>query len=251
MSTLSLEATPRQRASARHVTFRILSGAIGLLLLVGFGAWRMILIPWIVVPDGGDHGWQRTPELHRLTDGASGSLMAALGIAALVLAVRPQGRSAVTSWLLGMLALFGISSLVSTFIQGLDLRSSALFTLIWIALVVVLPWFFAPDRASLVRGGGATNQVPGTIWRITSLVLLACGTLLTLAAIGWRLAGGVFENPAEDDVVGLALLGIALGFGGWLVLQARQGWRTLGIVVAALLGYAVLAVASMVVSGGL
>lgn len=229
-----------------HITFRVLAGAIAALLLIGFGAWLSILTPWTTPGDPVDHGWIRTPELHQLADSASAGLLAALGIAAITLAAIPRGNSAVASWMLAMLTLFGISSFVSAEVQGHELTGAALFLLIWFIVVVGLPWFFAPLRSTLVRGGASASNAPNRGLRTAFGALAIVGVLLAAVAITWRTTGGIFESPREDDVISFVLLGIALALGGFQCAQAREGWRTLGITLAGLAGYAVVAGISII-----
>jgi hypothetical protein len=251
MTELTLDAAPQVERTGRHIVFRILAAAIAALLLFGFGVWMSILTPWVLLADETDHGWTRTPELHRLADSASAGLMAALGAAAIVLAIRPRGHSAVTAWLLGVLALFGLSSFVSSAIQGQDLVAAAVFLPIWLVLAVGVPWFFAPSRATLVRGGASAIDAPGRVLRVVFGVGIAAGLALAIGAVVWRLAGGLFEDPHEDDVLGFVLLGLAVALGGTLCLCARAGWRTLAVILACLGGYSVVGVASIASSGAL
>lgn len=241
MTELTIEAPSRATRPNRFITFRICAAAIAALLLIGFGVWLSILTPWVTPGDAVDHGWMRTPELHRLTDSANAGLMAALGAAAIVLALRPRANSAATSWMLAMLALFGASSVVSSAIQGHPLMDAALFALVWLIVVVGLPWFFAPNRSALGRGGLPAAEAPSRTLRIAFGALAVAGVLIAAASIGWRMTGGIFENSREDDVIGFVLLGIALALGSFQCMRAREGWRVLGIIVAGLAGYAVIA----------
>lgn len=241
MTELTIEAPSRATRPRRYITFRIVVAAIAALLLIGFGVWLSILTPWVASGDVADHGWMRTPELHRLTDSANAGVMAALGAAAIVLAFRPRRNSAASSWMLTMLALFGISSFFSSAIQGHGLLDAALFALVWLIVVVGLPWFFAPSRSALGRGGVPAADAPSRELRIAFGALAVVGVLIAAAAIGWRMTGGIFDSPREDDVIGFVLLGIALALGGFHCVRAREGWRVLGIILAGLAGYAVIA----------
>lgn len=248
MTELIIEAPSRATRPSRFITFRIIAAAIAALLLIGFGVWLSILTPWVTPGDAVDHGWTRTPELHRLTDSASAGLMAALGAAAIVLAFRPRANSAVTSWMLAMLALFGVSSVVSSAIQGHALMDAALLALVWLIVVVGLPWFFAPNRLALGRGGLPAADVPSRELHIAFGALAVVGVLIAAAAIGWRMTGVIFESPREDDVIGFVLLGIALALGGFQCMRSREGWRALGIILAGFAGYAVIAAISILLS---
>ncbi|BDZ65398.1 hypothetical protein [Agromyces mangrovi Wang et al. 2018] len=240
MSELTVEVAPATRVR-RFITFRVLAVAIALLFLVGFGVWLSILTPWLALPDEVDHGWTRTPELHRLADSASSVLMAAIAAAAVLLAVRPRGRSGVTAWLLGLLAVVGVNSLVSSAIQGQDLIGAGVFTLGWLVVVVLLPYAFAPDRASLAKGGLRDASAPGTALTRVFVAVGVVGVLIAVTAVVWRLAGGVFENPQEDDVIGFVLYGLAFAVGGLQCARARAGWRTLAVILAAVAAYSVVA----------
>ncbi|WP_344293304.1 hypothetical protein, partial [Agromyces neolithicus] len=70
MTDVTVDAKAPASRVRRYITFRILAVAVALLFVVGFGVWLSILTPWIARGDETDHGWTRTPELHRLADTA-------------------------------------------------------------------------------------------------------------------------------------------------------------------------------------
>ncbi|WP_327044955.1 hypothetical protein OG320_24885 [Microbispora sp. NBC_01189] len=247
--SLSAEAFPSAPASPtrvrRHIAFRIIVAAIALLLIVGFGVWLSILTPWVSFADTTDHGWTRTPELHRTADTASAAAMGAVGAAGIVLAVLPRRRSALTAWFVAMVAAMGITSLVSSVIQGHDLVGATIFALGWLALLVVPTVLLAPDRRSLPAGGVASEDRPRGPLLAALWGLVVAGALIAVGAIVWRLAGGITENPREDDVIGFVLLGLAFALGGAQCLRARESWRTLAIILAAVTAYTVVAGVSL------
>ncbi|MER7363818.1 hypothetical protein [Nonomuraea wenchangensis] len=227
------------------MAFRIVVAAIALLLIVGFGVWLSILTPWVSFADTTDHGWTRTPELHRTADTVSAAVMGAVGAAGIVLAVLPRRRSALTAWFVAMVAAMGITSVVSSVIQGHDLLDAAIFAVGWLALLVVPPLLLAPDRRCLPAGGVASEHRPRGPLLAALWALVIAGALIAVGAIVWRLAGGIIENPREDDVVGFVLFGLAFSLGGAQCLRAREGWRTLAIILAAVAAYTIVAGVSL------
>lgn len=57
----------------------------------------------------------------------------------------------------------------------------------------------------------------------------------------WRWSGGLFEDPAEDDIVGLALLGASLALGALLCVQGRSGRPALSWLLCGMGAYCVAA----------
>lgn len=79
-------------------------------------------------------------------------------------------------------------------------------------------------------------------------VVVGIGLALAVGAITWRLAGGVFEDPREDDVFSLAYLGLAWASGGWAVRTGCAGWRPMAGIGVVSLVYAAAAVVTLVLS---
>ena len=189
---MSAAAVPRSTGPGRAGTFRltmfrIVAAATALLLLVAFGTWQSILTPWMDVADSGGHGWVRTPALHRLADSASALLMAAVGVAALFLAIRPTGRSALLAWTAAMLGAIGAAGTVSAAMQGLDVAGAFLFSVAWLAVLVApLVLLLHPERTAVLRGGTRSGTLgpPAPLARAGLLVLGAAG--LSLAAVPIR-----------------------------------------------------------------
>ncbi|AIX99668.1 hypothetical protein ART_0070 [Arthrobacter sp. PAMC 25486] len=247
LTTVNAGPIPARAGAFRVVMFRVTAAVIALLLLVGFGAWQSILTPWLALADSGGHGWERTPELHRLADSASALLMAGVGLAALFLAIRPAGHTALVSWTAATLGAIGAVGTVSAAIQGQDVLNALLFTVVWIAVLVVPFVLLHPERAAVLRGGpfggsfATTLGGPSPLARAGLLVLGAAGLAMAAAVVLWRVGGGIFENPQEDDVVGLALLGLSLTLGAFLCVRRRTGWRALAWLLCGMGAYCVAA----------
>lgn len=244
MTTTTLHPTvqPTNRVS-RAILFRIVAAAVAAIYIVLFGAWQSILAPWLVLPDGADHGWTRTNELHVLADAASGLLMFAVGVAAVLLAIRPLRRSGVVVWVVGTLTLISIGSAVSTMLQGHDGWIGAALTGVLTLFLFAVPLVLLhPERRQIIVGG-APDAAGGPTRSLTAVfaVVGAIGLAVAVGVIGWRLTGGLFENPAEDDVVALALLCLSIAVGSALCALAREGWRLLAGILGAMVLYAVVA----------
>lgn len=245
-----LQTTATRTPAFRTTAFRVMAAVIALLLLVGFGVWQSILTPWLTVADSGGHGWERTPELHVLADSASALLMAGVGLAALFLAIRPAGHTVLASWTAAMLGAIGAAGTVSAAIQGQDVLSALLFSIAWMAVLVVPFVLLHPERRAVLRGGTApehsqgsraTHGGPAPLAKAGLLVLGAAGLALATGVVLWRAGGGLFENRLEDDVVGLTLLGLSLALGGFLCVRRRMGWLALGWLLAGMGAYGVAA----------
>ncbi|WP_159450207.1 hypothetical protein [Demequina sp. NBRC 110056] len=215
---------------------------VALMYLVAFGAWKGLLAPWVTFPDDIDHGWERTAELHRLADGAAGTFMVALSAGALILAVRPRGRSALAAWTGAALAVSGGFSWLSALIQGHDgVGGQAVFSAAWVAIIALVFLVLHPEGRAIARGGApdAAGTRPGGWVRTALAVTVGCAAAAALAAALWRASGGVFESPLEDDVFSLVYLGGLLALGAWLARAGREGWRPLTAIVLASAAYAV------------
>lgn len=224
--------TPSRARGIRLVTFRVVMLLVALMHFVAFGAWRAALAPWVTFPDETEHGWDRTPELHRLADGAAGAIFVAITVVALVLAVQPLRRSGLMTWLLAALTVTGAFSWLSAVLQGHDgVPSMVAFSVVWVALVAAVFLWLHPEGHLVLRGGTADSSAPS---RTLAMVLYAVAGLslaAALAAVVWRAAGGVFESPHEDDVLSLAYFGLLWAVGGVLSARARRGWPVLAAVV--------------------
>lgn len=250
MSTRIVTAQPATRTSpprrARTGIFRVFSALIGLLFIVAFGSWRSILTPWVTMVDTTDHGWTRTPELHRLADSASAATMLTLGVACLLLAARPTGRSGLAAWVLGTLTIIGLGTPFAEVIESGDLTGGLITAAVMISAALLIFAVLHPEGRAII-GGGQPDPVatPPAPLRAALIALAAGGTGITLTALAWRLTGGIAESPQEDDVVSAAMLGLPWLLGAVLCLRARAGWRWLSPLLGASALYAIIATASI------
>lgn len=245
-------ASPRSRRLPSHLALRVVCVLEAMVYLVLFGSWRSWLSPWVTVPDGVDHGWDRTPELHRWADSAAAAFFLALAAALLVLAVRPGRRSGLLAWVVALTVLMGASSVVSILVQQHDGPVGALMSGATTVLVLAGPLVLAaPDRGLLLRLGRPDGAAEARAPWVSGLALagLVGWSAVALGAVISRLAGVTFESPLEDDTIGLVMLSAAGALGCWLVLRKREGWRPLGRVVGAMTLYAVLGAASLALAG--
>lgn len=245
------DAGTGRRRPRRLLAFRLLVLALALLFIIGFGVWQSFLTPWVTLPDPVDHGWPRTAELHRVADSVSAAVMGSMGVGAFLLAVRPLGRSALVVWLVGMLAAVGISSVASSLVQGHDPVGAVVFAAAWGALIVAPVALLAPDRRVQLPDDSmsAGEPRPSAPLRLAFAALALGGVLLALGSVAWRLSGGIFEDPREDDVFGLVLLGLNLGLGALLCHRGRAGWRVLALVLAGTTAYVMVALISLALLG--
>ena len=235
-------ATATPPSTFRSGVFRTVAVLIGLLLIVLFGAWQSILAPWVTMIEAVDHGWVRTPELHRLADGASAILMGTTGVAALVVALRPKCQDALMLWSATVLVMLGLAGPVSTVVQGNPVIEGFVFAVLWFAVLVAPLVLLHPERSQILRGGATDNtSAPSTRAVILLRALGALGLALVVGAAAWRLSGGVFENAKEDDFIGLMLLGMAVVAGCILCLTRRNGWRALAFLLAVIAIYSLIA----------
>lgn len=232
--------TPSRVRGIRILTFRVVMVLVALMHLVAFGAWRAALAPWVTFPDETDHGWERTPELHRLADGAAGAIFLAITVVALVLAVHPLRRSGLMTWLFTALTVTGAFSWLSALLQGHEgVLSMVIFSAVWAALVATVFLWLHPEGLLVLRGGAPDPAAPSQTLS-TVLYAVAClGLAAALAAVVWRATGRVFESRQEDDVLSLTYLGLLWAVGGVLAARGRQGWRVLAAVVLVGAVYAV------------
>ncbi|MCB7137010.1 hypothetical protein [Cellulosimicrobium marinum] len=235
--TASETVLPAPAGAALHAVrlavFRVLCVVLALLLVVGFGAWRGLLAPWVVLPDTTDHGWDRTPELHRLADAAAGLFFVVVAAALVVLAVRPSRRSGLVAWAGGSVALSGAFSWVSALVQGHDVAPMVAFSAVWVAASAAVFVGLHPEGHQVLRGGAPADDAPGRALRGVTAALGVAGAVTAVVAVVWRLAGGTVESTAEDDVLSLVLLGLSWALGAWVVLRGRAGWRPLAALLLA------------------
>ncbi|WP_432560338.1 hypothetical protein [Granulicoccus sp. GXG6511] len=144
-----------------------------------------------------------------------------------------------------MLALTGGLAWVSAAIQGHDAQPALVTSLVWLALVAVLFLVLHPERDRVRRLGSPDTNPPGPRTRPGLLLAGAAGLVLAAGAVAWRLRGGIFESPLEDDVLSLSYLGLGWALAGWIARSGRAGWRTLAAIVAISMVYAALAVVSL------
>ncbi|WP_167046340.1 hypothetical protein [Salinibacterium sp. ZJ454] len=247
MSADSLSIAPPLTRRRRHITFRVVAVVIAVVFLGLFNSLVALLTPWVEFSDAIDHGWVRTPELHRVADSAAALLMTAVAAASVIAAVRPVLNAATTIWTAATLTMIFAMSVASSAVQGANVVTAVVTAVIFLA-VLVLPFvLFSPHRRAMLSGGGGldSGERPGRPARIGLGILGALGAALTIGIVGWRISGGVFESPREDDVIGLAMLGVSLAFGAWLCLRGRRGWRTLAMLLVAMAVYAVAAGVSL------
>lgn len=128
--TITARKTRTPRPVSRHVAYRIVCALIALIVIGGFQAWRGLVAPWLVLPDTTDHGWVRTPELHRLGDVAAGAYFFALATALLILVMRPRGRTVLSVWTIANLAAMALLSSVSVIVQSGDVLGALAYALV-------------------------------------------------------------------------------------------------------------------------
>lgn len=252
LPTRSISTTPRSRRIGwSMLAFRAFAALVALVCIFVIEVWQKVLIPWIpyVESDPYDFGWTRHAELFLIPDTAAAVFQFGLGVAALILAVRPLGRSALVSWLAAgifMIAWAGMftahfagTSLIETTIQGMVLT---------VALCVPLV-FLHPHRKAILRGGlPGQGAGPGDFlrWEMTLIGLAGAG--LALGSILWRASGGVFENPREDSVLSLVMFGLILALGALLCWLGREGWKILAYLLNGMVVFSLIALFTIAVS---
>ena len=226
-----------------HILFR--SFAIGLCLLFGGATelWKSILTPWVVFADTSDHGWPRTAELHRVGDTASAALLAMVTAGVLLSSMRPRALPAMGAWVAATLMMIAAGQVWSTRVQGhADLVGAISGSVIFLVLTTVPFVLLHPRRRDLLRGGATDPHAgPRGLARLLLWGLLVAGAALAAAATVWRAAGGTFEDRREDDVVGLAMLGLTYTLGCVLCLTRREGWAALAAILMITAGYCAIA----------
>ncbi|TRW44516.1 hypothetical protein [Georgenia yuyongxinii] len=245
-STSVDQVVPSTVRARRYVLFRIFAVLVALVFLVLFGVWQSILTPWVLFPDVTDHGWARTPELHRYADAAAAVGMGAAGVGALVAALRPARRAGLVAWVGGTLTIIGLGSIASVLLQQhTGLLGALVQGLVTVAVTAVPFVLLHPERRAVLRGGAAGADVPVGAVRIGLLVLGGAGVVLAVGMLIWRLTGGIFESPREDDVLSFVVLGLSVALGSRLCLTGREGWRPLVVILAVVGAYAVVGALSL------
>lgn len=246
MTTQIADRTATTPKTRRHIPFRIVCALEAVVYLVAFGMYRAWLTPWTTFPDTTDHGWARTPELHRWADSAAAAFYLGLVAALLFLAVRPARSSGLLAWVLGLTGLMGVASAVSMVLQQHTDVAGAAVSAAVVLLALAGPLLAtAPDRRGVLRGGRVTNArlgVPSVLF-VAGLVVWA---VVAVGAVVWRTLGGRFESPLEDDVISFVLVGLAGALGSWQVLRRREGRCPLAWIVGGMSGYAVVAALALI-----
>ena len=178
-STTVTEVTAPPR-TARAIPFRVVAVILAATYLVLFGSVQLLLTPWVVLPDVVDHGWTRTPELHRWADSAAAATMAALGAGALLAVWRPLTRSGLVAWVGVLLAVVGLGSGVSVLLQQHTGAAGALLQGVLTAALTAVPFVLLhPQRREVLAGGrrdagpaGAARAVPRPARRVAGVPTL-------------------------------------------------------------------------------
>ena len=245
MSSATVTEVTAPPRTARAIPFRVVAVLLAATYLVLFGSVQLLLTPWVVLPDVVDHGWTRTPELHRWADSAAAATMAALGAGALLAVWRPLTRSGLVAWVGVLLAVVGLGSGVSVLLQQHTGAAGALLQGVLTAALTAVPFVLLHPQRREVLAGGRRDAGPAGAARAVLLAVSVAGVALVVGALVWRLTGGVVENPLEDDVLSFVLLGVTLATGGAWAASGREGWRVVAWVTGAVAAYAVVAGASL------
>jgi hypothetical protein len=245
MSTETIQATSVTKQT-RYIAFRIITVAVALTFIVLFGVWQSIFGPWFPVADPVDHGWVRTPELHRIADAAAAALMGAVAVAALVAAIAPARASGLVAWIAGVISVICVGSVFSTLVQGHEVLPAAAVTGVVLFAVMVVPMVLLhPERKQILRGGAPEGGRPGALAVAGAVSLTLAGLALAVVAGVWRAGGGVFESVQEDDFLGLIMLGVAVALGALVCLGGRAGWQRLMLILGGTAVYCLAAAATI------
>jgi hypothetical protein len=224
--------------SWRGTLFRVVAVLMAFVFLVLFKGLESMLAPWIVFSDPVDHGWDRTPELHRLGDAYAGALFAILLAGSLIsLLWRPREKPALVQFYVVNGAFMALSSVFfggyrdsGETLSGIVLGTSVELLVFVTPIVATYPAF--RSLFDLSRSGPASRTL--LVLAVPTVVLL-CFWVVGVAR--WHYAGGYIEGPLEEDWMSAVYAGFALVTAIALVLAKRPGWRTLGILVGAMLAY--------------
>lgn len=237
------------RRTKRAIGFRIVAVLLGVIYLFLFGSLTGLISPWVVLPDTTDHGWLRTPALHRWADSAAGVTMTALGVGALLAAWRPLRTSALASFVGFLLTVVGLSSGISVLLQGHMGPLAALAQAVVIVAVSAVPLVLLhPQRRAVLAGGMPATDGPRSGLRVLFGGLAVAGVLLALGSVVWRMSGGLIESPLEDDVISFVLFGLTIGGAAAVAAAGRAGWRPVAWILVGVLAYAAAATVSLLLS---
>jgi hypothetical protein len=240
-NTAPVAARTTGTTAPRHLPFRLVCAALAGVFLVAFGIWRAWLTPWVTLADDVDHGWTRTPELHRWADTAAAGFYLVLSAGLLLLVLSPRNRSGVSAWITASLVMMtGLSVVGSLLQQHQGLVGAVLMGLALMAVFVGPLLAAAPDRTAVLRGGRPAVPPAGG-----PRLLLLAGTIgwaaVAVAGLAWRLGGGMVESPREDDVLSFLNLGASVALACGIALRGRAGWRVLAWLAAGVTAYALVA----------
>lgn len=224
--------------SVRGALFRVVAVLMVLVFLVLFKRLESMLAPWMVFPDSVDHGWDRTPELHRLGDAYAGALFVILMAGSLVsLLHRPREKPALMQFyvITGAFVILSSVPLGASRDSGENLLTALLGTAMeLLVLLAPVAAAYPAFRAlfSFSRGGHASRR----------LLMLAVPTVALLllwifGVVRWHYAGGYIEGPLKEDWMSVVYAGVALLTAIALLLAKRPGWRTLAVLVGVMLVY--------------
>lgn len=216
-----MSAPPRWRS----VAFRAVVVLLITLVVVLFNGAAGLVAPWVVWPDPVDHGYVRTPELHRMADAQASALMVLLCAGALLGIIhRPLERPALLQLWVAVFA--GITLTGPLLGDNTDARDGLVDVMVGAAvtltLLVVLPALLYPAPRTLLRLPSRQRPHPAVaiLAGIGAVGLLAW----IVATVSWHLSGGVVENVVEDDWMGAVFLGGGLLVALALITVRQPGW---------------------------
>lgn len=231
----------------RYIVFRVYCVLMALLFIAGFGAWQLVLAPWLVLPDSGGHGWPRIAERHQFTDGAAGILMGTTALCFLLLAWRPLRRIAVATVGVSAVCLIFLGSGASMLIQqNATLVEAILSALVAGAVTAGVFVLLYPERVLLLNVLKSAGAGPTPVQRLLLLLAASAGVALAVAALALRASASYFDHPREDNVVTLVMLGLVVCISGLVAAVGLQGWPW----VAGLLGAAAVYIGAAAIFAG-
>ncbi|WP_111719347.1 hypothetical protein [Homoserinimonas sp. OAct 916] len=255
MLTLPARTTSTAHKSRRFswslLAFRFFAALVAALFIILFEEWRKMMLPWTGYPevDSSEFGWPRHHELFLVPDTAAALFQFALGVAALILVIRPLGRSAVVSWLVGGLLMISWAGMFTAHFAGTSLVETTLLGVVMTVVLCVPLVLLHPHRTAIIGGGlPGKGAGPGNLLRLEVLVIGLAGLGLAVGSIIWRASGGVFENPLEDSVLSLVMFGLVLALGALLCWLGREGWKTLAYILNGIVAFALIALLTIAMS---